>query len=170
MTRRPANGRHSESIAERRYCPCRPRRERYERTSAFSSVLGPHRTRGAARTALLPSILLPKTLLTFTAHKGTRGAGVARALRSTSRNSKTKRPPLGWPLTCTTIKRSGRARGLGPLRRTKDVLPSSFRVAPNHFSGVLKQLNTAGKRSARNSRDFSLRDRKNGRHTSARIT
>src|SRR5438874_11792712 len=45
-------------------------------------------------------------------------------------------------------------RGHEPLRRTKDVLPSSFRVAPNHFSGVLKQPNTARKKSARTDERF----------------
>ena len=51
---KPANGSRSESIAERRCCPCRPRRERYERRYAFSSVLERIRRHRPAASPVLP--------------------------------------------------------------------------------------------------------------------
>jgi len=123
----PASGSRSESIAERQYCPCRPRRERYERTSAFSSVLGPRPRSRAASTSVLPSVLLPKTLLIFSTRKGT---SMAPRARESGQRPKQRDHRSDGLSPAATIDRSARARRRDWLRRIKDVLPSSFRVAP----------------------------------------
>jgi hypothetical protein len=87
----------------------------------------------------LPTLVLPKTVLAFADMPEFSSLSICVDPPVVTSRENERDHRVRWSLTCGS---SPRRRSAGAFE-AKDVLPSSFRVAPTHFSGVLCQPSTS---------------------------